>query len=145
MRHWLAWIKYVVGKKAKKDALKLQISFRKKVLGQTSDDQTLFQFSHNRQVFTDTQLLQNLCKLLSLNYDHQALTITDVQRDPDLLIYRRIEHQFNCDGQLVWYKGTILSFDKETKEFRILYDNEEEEYSFPLLEDLEKEEVKILT
>lgn len=80
-----------------------------------------------------------------MNYDHQALTITDVQRDPDLLIYRRIEHQFNCDGQLVWYKGTILSFDKETKEFRILYDNEEEEYSFPLLEDLEKEEVKILT
>lgn len=135
----------IVGKKAKKDALKLQISFRKKVLGQTSDDQTLFQFSHNRQVFTDTQLLQNLYKLLSLNYDHQALTITDVQRDPDLLIYRRIEHQFNCDGQLVWYKGTILSFDKETKEFRILYDNEEKEYSFPLLEDLEKEEVKILT
>jgi len=41
----------------------------------------------------------------------------------------------------VWYKGTVLSFDKETKEYRILYDNEEEEYSFPLLEDLEKEEV----
>ena len=81
-----------------------------------------------------------------LNYDHQTLAITDVQRDPELLIYRRIEHQFNCDGQLVWYKGTVLSFDKETKEFRIiLYDNEEEEYSFPLLEDLEKEEVKILT
>ena len=140
----LAGLDKIVGKKAKKDALKLQISFRKKVLGQTSDDQTLFQFSHNRQVFTDTRLLQNLCKLL-LNYDHQTLAITDVQRDPELLIYRRIDHQFNCDGQLVWYKGTVLSFDKETKEFRILYDNEEEEYSFPLLEDLEKEEVKILT
>ena len=71
--------------------------------------------------------------------------VIDVQRDPDLLIYRRIEHQFNCDGELVWYKGTVLSFDKETKEFRILYDNEEaKEYSFPLLEDLEKGEVKIL-
>ena len=45
----------------------------------------------------------------------------------------------------MWYKATVLSFDKETKEFRILYDNEEaEEYSFPLLEDLEKGEVKIL-
>ena len=140
----LAGLDKIVGKKAKKDALKLQISFRKKVLGQTSDDQTLFQFSHNRQVFTDTRLLQNLYKLL-LNYDHQTLAITDVQRDPELLIYRQIEHQFNCDGQLVWYKGTVLSFDKETKEFRILYDNEEEECSFPLLEDLEKEEVKILT
>ena len=50
-------------KKAKKDALKLQISFRKKVLCQTADDQTVFQFSHNRKVFTDTQLMQNL-----LNY-----------------------------------------------------------------------------
>ncbi len=83
--------------------------------------------------------------MLSLNFDHQASTITDVQRDPDLLIYHRIEHQFNCDGELVWYKATVLSFDKETKEFRVLYDNEEvEEYSFPLLEDLEKGEVKIL-
>ena len=44
----------------------------------------------------------------------------------------------------MWYKGTVLSFDKETKEFRILYDNEAEEYSFPLLEDLEKGELKIL-
>ena len=60
----LAGLDKIVGKKAKKDALKLQISFCKKVLGQTSDDQTLFEFSHNRQVFTDTRLLQNLCKLL---------------------------------------------------------------------------------
>jgi len=141
----LAGLDSIMTKKAKKDALKLQISFRKKVLCQTSDDQTIFQFSHNRKVFTDTQLMQNLFKLLSLNYDHQALSIEDVQKDPDLLIYRRIEHQFNCDGKLTWYKGTVLSFDKETKEFRILYDNEDEEYKFPLLEDLEKGEIKILS
>ena len=98
----------------------------------------------NCKVFTDSQLLQNLCKLLSLNCDHQTLTSVDIQRDPQLLIYHRIEHQFNCDGRLMWYKGTVLSFDKETKEYRILYDNEEEEYTFPLLEDLEKEEAEIL-
>ena len=117
----LAGLDKIVGKKAKKDALKLQINFCKKVLGQTSDDQTLFQFSHNCKVFTDTQLLQNLCKLL-LNYDHQTLTFTDVQRNPELLIYRRIQyvgHQFNSDGWLVWYKGTVL---RETKEFRIFCD-----------------------
>ena len=131
-------------KKAKKDALKLQISFCKKVLCQTASDQTIFQFSHNHKVFSDSQLLQNLFTLLSLNYENQALTITDVQRDPDLLIYRRIEHQFNCDGELVWYKGTVLGFDKETKEFRVLYDNEDKEYTFPLLEDLDKGELKII-
>ena len=34
----------------------------------------------------------------------------------------------------MWYKATVLSFDKETKEFRIFYDNKEaEEYSFPFV------------
>ena len=140
----LAGLGKLVTKKAKKDALKLQISFHKRVLCQTSDDQTIFQFSHNRKVFSDSQLMQNLFKLLSLNCDNQALTITDVQRDPELLIYRRIEHQFNCDGELVWYRGTVLSFDKATQEFRILYDNDDEEFEFPLLEDLNNGELKII-
>ena len=125
--------------------IELQTSFRKKVLCQTSNDQTIFQFSHNRKVFSDSQLLQNLFTLLSLNCENQALTITDVQRDPDLLIYCQIEHQFNCDGELVWYKGTVLGFDKETKEFKsVIYDSEDEEYTFPLLEDLDKGELKII-
>ena len=88
--------------------------------------------------------MQNLFKLLSLNCDNQALTITDVQRDPELLIYRRIEHQFNCDGELVWYRGKVLSFDRETQEFRVLYDNDDEEYTFPLLEELDNGELKII-
>ena len=44
----------------------------------------------------------------------------------------------------MWYKGTVLGFDKETKEFRVLYDNEDEEYTFPLLEDLDKGELRII-
>jgi len=43
----LAGLEKIATKTAKKDALKLQINFRKKVLCQTSDDQTVFQFSHN--------------------------------------------------------------------------------------------------
>ena len=54
------------------------------------------------------------------------------------------ETQFNCDGELVWYRGTVLSFDKETQEFRVLYDNDDEEYKFPLLEDLDNGELKII-
>ena len=65
----LAGLEKIATKTAKKDALKLQINFRKKVLCQTSDDQTVFQFSHNRKVFLDYQLMKNLFKLLSLNYD----------------------------------------------------------------------------
>ena len=44
----------------------------------------------------------------------------------------------------MWYLGTVLGFDEETKEFRVLYDNEDEEYTFSLLEDLDKREVKII-
>ena len=43
-----------------------------------------------------------------------------IQRESEWLISHRIEHQFNCDGQLARHKGTVLSFDKETEEFRIL-------------------------
>ena len=42
----------------------------------------------------------------------------------------------------MWYLGTVLGFDEETKEFWVLYDNEDEEYTFSLLEDLE---VKIIS
>ena len=69
----LAGLGKLVTKKAKKDTLKLQISFG-------SNDQTIFQFSHNRKVFSDSQLLQNLFTLLSLNCENQTLTITDVNR-----------------------------------------------------------------
>ena len=55
----LASLDKIIGKKAKKDALKLQISFHKKVLGQTSGNQTLFQFSHNAK-FLQTL---NYCKI----------------------------------------------------------------------------------
>ena len=44
----------------------------------------------------------------------------------------------------MWYRGTVLSFDKETQEFRVLYDNDDEEYKFPLLEDLDNGELKII-
>ena len=55
----LAGLGKLVTKKAKKDALKLQISFHKKVLCQTSNYQTIFQFSHNCKVF----LILSDCKI----------------------------------------------------------------------------------
>ena len=33
---------------------------------------------------------------------------------------------------------------KEMKEFRVLYDNEDEKYTFPLLEDLDKGDLTII-
>ena len=51
---------------------------------------------------------------------------------------------FNCDGELVWFTGTILSYDKDAKEYRVAYDNEEGDYCFPLIEDFAKGEIRIV-
>ena len=72
------------------------------------------------------------------------LTVEEITCDPEILIYRQIEHLFDCDGELVWFAGTVLSYDKESKEFRVVYDNEKDEYSFPLLEDVSSGEIRVL-
>ena len=130
--------------KAKQGALKLQINFRKKVLGQTHPEKIVFQFSHNKRQFPVAELKENLLKLLSHEEPAAELTLEEIIHDPEILIYRRIEHQFDCDGELVWYTGTILSYDKGSKEFRVVYDNEEDEYSFPLIENIRKGEIRVM-
>ena len=44
----------------------------------------------------------------------------------------------------MWYKGTVLGYNKNSGEFRILYDNEEEECTFKLLEDLDRDDLRIV-
>ena len=73
------------------------------------------------------------------------LTLEEISRDPEVLIYRRIQHLFDCDGELEWFNGTILSYDKITKEYRVVYDNEEEEYSFPLIDDITNGEIRLVS
>lgn len=129
---------------AKKDALKLQLKFRKKVLSQTYHDKTVFQFSHNNRSFSVLELKQNLLKLLCISYSQPFVSAEEVAADPDILLYRRIEHQFNCDGDLVWFKGTVLGYDRDTLLFRVIYDNEEDECCFPLLDDIKNNELHVL-
>ena len=101
-----------MNKKAKKDALKLQISFCKSFMSSFRWPSYSFQFSYNCKGFSDSQLMHNLFKVLSLNYDNQTMTVTVVQRDSESRIKH---HQFNCYGELVW------STDKATQEFRIKF------------------------
>ena len=63
--------------------------------------------------------------------------------DDQAVFHRQVEHRFNCDGKLLWYKGTVLGFNKVRNEFRILYDDEEE-WTFQLLEDLERDDLRIV-
>ena len=58
-------IKSCTKQKGKKAALKLQINFRRKVLGQTHPDKAVFQFSHNQKQYTIAQL-KNLLLLIGV-------------------------------------------------------------------------------
>lgn len=60
------------------------------------------------------------------------------------MLYQRVELVFNCDGVEAWFKGTVLSYNKDSGEFRVVYDDKDEVYCFPLLEDLKNEELKLM-
>ena len=129
-------------KTAKVKALKLQLNFRQKVLGQTHSDKCLFKFSHNGKQYSVEQLKSNLCKILEDQENHSSsceniLTDTSIVKQillqPQLLVGKRIKQRFNEDGKLVWYEGTVLSMS-ETREYEVIYD-EDDIYCFSLLND----------
>jgi len=104
-------------------ALKLQINFRHKVLGQSHSDKSIFQFSKNHKQHSVDHLKHNLCQLLTgirenatteSDQDDQVPSLDDVLHQPDLLVGKRIKHRFQVDGKLVWYEGTVLQLDFKT-------------------------------
>lgn len=130
--------------KERQEALKLQINFRRKVLGQAHQDKNLFYFSHNRKPLSDNQLKLNLFRLLpQMDHVQQYINPEEIASDPDLLIYRCIEHQFDYEGELKWFCGTVLGYNKDTQEYRVQYDNEDEIYSFTLLDDIKNNELHV--
>lgn len=130
--------------KQKCDALKLQLKFRKKVLCQTHPDKTVFMFSHQKKAYTLAELKSNVLKLLCAPETQQPLSAEELAHDPELLIYRRIEHQFHTEDGLEWFRGTVLGYCNESAEYRVVYDDEEEEYSYPLLQDMANGEVRVV-
>ena len=68
--------------------------------------------------------------------DALVLSAQNILMQPETLVGQRIRHQFEVDGDLSWYDGTVLKMNAKTKEFEVIYDGEEETCWFPLLEDL---------
>ena len=118
--------------------LKLQINFRKKVLEQFHDDKSVFLFSHQGKQHSYSQLSSNLLKLLPA--EQQSLSNDSFFHNPELLVNKRIDHLFESDQGLQWFRGTVLEY---IQEYRVVYDLEDEEYVFPLLEDLMNGELHV--
>ena len=45
----------------------------------------------------------------------------------------------------MWYEGTVLQMDSETKEYQVAYDGEDDVSSFPLLDDIASGDLIITT
>ena len=72
------------------------------------------------------------------------LSYEAVLKNPELLLYRRVNHLFNCDGTDTWYQGTVLSYNEETGEFRVAYDEEDEVFVFRLSDDINNGDLQII-
>ena len=132
--------------KKEKEALKLQINFRSKVLGQTHVNKDLFKFSCNRRQLSVGQLKQNLLLLIGVGQESpsQNHQLSHIRQHPELLVGKNIKHCFQVGDELVWYKGTILSMNPETMEFEVEYEEEEDTYLFTLLDDITSGDLELL-
>lgn len=128
----------------KREALKLQINFRHKVLGQTYPNKDVFKFSCNRKQHSVSQLKENLYLLIGVDEDapssssptNHIISLEDVLLHPELLVGRKIRHRFQVGKKLIWYNGTILHLNSETKEYQVEYEGEDDICFFPLLDDI---------
>ena len=65
-----------------------------------------------------------------------ASGLHEVTMNGRALVGKRISHRFEVEAsQQMWYNGTIMKYDSESRTFEIKYDEEEECYSFDLTED----------
>ena len=80
-------------------------------------------------------------KLLPLEIDPHSPSNDDIINDPELLIYRRIEHLFTCEDDAIWYQGTVLSRIQENLGLLMMI---MKKYDFSLLEDLVSGDLRIL-
>lgn len=99
------------------------------MLGQSHPDASVFKFSKYRKQHGIDKLKQNLIQLLSdspaSQNDTPVLPSQEILKRPEMLVGQRIKHQFEVDGTLKWYEGTILNMNEQTREFEVLYDDED--------------------
>ena len=143
-------------KAEKKKVLKVQLQFRQKVICQAYAEKSVFKFSQNGKQYSVQQLKENLCKLLeasaetqnsadTIDYEmSQCLSLDEVLADPSSLVGHKVNHRFEDDsGELNWYEGAVVGYDRETLEFTVVYNDDDEEFRFNLIEDIEHSDLLI--
>ena len=123
-------------KQKKKEALKIQLKFRKNVLQQQYSDTSVYRFSKKGAgQFSSTILKGNLLKLIE---DAWKATppISSSPGDP-ILVGKQVQHRFSENKEIVLYTGTVVSQVPGFQDwYNIVYDDEPDiVYSYKLMED----------
>ena len=118
-------------------SLKLQISARRRLL-QSKCDQKLFCFTQKKVKFNVETLKQNLLQIIEISNsniqecDKNSLDLTQVRLTPALLVGKAISHFYSEEGEEKWWDGQILRQKKNSLDFYIKYDNDENEWELSL-------------
>ena len=133
-------------KKAKIQALRCQLDFRRKVLQQTHTDKTVFQLSHKGTPFSPDDMARNLCLLLHSAQPADTVGHPSVHQETAVdLVGKTIKHLWKVDDLDVWYIGQVLSVVPGTQDwFNIKYDGEEQVVTLNINEDIRKGEIVFL-
>ena len=125
---------------AKLQALKLQLQFRRTVLGQPGD-KLLFQMSSSTEgKYSVSKVTNNLKTLISA-----ASTYSSDDDHVSFLVGKRIQHKFkDNEDNITWYSGLVISQVPGFEEwFNVVYDGDEAVYTFRLLDDLEAGDLEL--
>ena len=138
--------------------MKLQLKYRRRVIGQFHSNKLLFTFyiSRNGKALSLLELKENLYQLLdcsttrsevsgnSLPNDKKSLSLDLVLVNPELLIGQRIKHRFDIEGELVWCDGQVIKFNNQTMEFEVIYDKDDGSFCHTLMDDIENGDVLLV-
>jgi len=131
---------------AKVNALKIQLNFRKQVLGQKAYfDKELFLFSKNGKPYSVDKLVENLSKLIPACDERLVQGRTSYETES--LVGKNIKHKWRDENGIEqWYYGKVLSKVVGTEEwFNVQYEGEEDVLTLNLLEDLDFGDLEVVS
>ena len=132
----------------KKEALKVQLRFRKTVLQQVYPaNKDVYKFSKKGEgQFNSTKLASHLTELINATCHTSPPDISCNFTSEPALVGKSIDHQFIEDDQIVQYSGRVVSQVAGFPEwYNVVYENEPDVvYTYKLMEDFYNGDLKLI-
>ena len=132
----------------KKEALKIQLRFRKTVLQQVYPaNKDVYKFSKKGEgQFNSAKLASHLVQLIHATHHASPSDYSCNSTSEPVLVGKSIDHRFIEDGQTAQYSGRVVSQVSGFPEwYNVVYDNEPDVvYTYKLMEDFHNGDLKLI-